>query len=69
MKTVLTDFRLEEHYNTITRGSECAYLATNRLHVTVELDVFSSGDDSTKEIEEQLLRWANLLCVEEEEED
>jgi len=64
----MTDFKIEKkRYDVLRCGDEATPLAAGMFSVRVELDVFLSGKDSTKAIEEQLLQWAGILVIEEGE--
>jgi hypothetical protein len=62
MKAILSDFRIEKEYQALLRGGAGESIMPQRLEVKAELMVLLSGDEDVKELEYELLRWAEMLC-------
>ena len=61
MKAILSNFKIEKKYDVVLAGATASTIMPRGLFVVAELDVFP-GDDNVKELEVELLRWAELLC-------
>ena len=61
MKAVLSNFKIEKKYDAVLSWGKAESIMPRNLYVVAELDVFL-GDDDVKELEIELLKWAELLC-------